>query len=91
MKLVLLMLGLIISSAGLADGKALHDAACLQCHASLGGGDPHKLYQRSERKVKTLGGLEKRVAYCMTAADVSWSKAEQKMVVEYLREQFYHF
>lgn len=91
MKAVLLILGLVISSASLADGKALHDAACLQCHASLGGGDAFKLYQRSDRKVKTLAGLEKRVAYCMTAADVSWDKTQQQMVVEYLREQFYHF
>jgi mono/diheme cytochrome c family protein len=91
MRLALLIMGLVLSSASFAQGKALHDAVCLECHASLGGGNPHQLYQRDDRNVKNLAALEKRVAYCMIAADVSWDKAQQQAVVTYLREQFYPF
>lgn len=91
MRLALLLTGLLFSTASLAQGKALHDTACLQCHASLGGSDPYQLYQRSDRKVKSLGGLRKRVKNCMLAADVNWDKAQQEAVVQYLRESFYRF
>ena len=91
MRLVLMLVGLLISSAGSAQGKALHDAACLQCHASLGGGNPHQLYQRSDRKVKSLDGLKKWVENCMLAADVNWDKTQQADVVRYLQDSFYHF
>lgn len=75
----------------MAQGKALHDAACLQCHASLGGGDANQLYLREDRQVKSLDGLKKRVAFCTKAADVSWNKAQKQAVVEYLRQRFYDF
>lgn len=88
---VLLFASLVFSSAAMAQGQALHDAACLQCHASLGGGNPNQLYQRADRKVKSLAELEKRVAFCMKAADVSWNKTQQQAVVQYLRSEFYRF
>lgn len=91
MRIWLLITGLLLSAASFADGKALHDAACLQCHASLGGGDPYQLYQRSERTVKSLDDLRKRVKHCMLAADVSWDKKQQEAVVQYLQSQFYRF
>ncbi len=87
----LLFIVLIFSSAAMAQGQALHDAACLQCHASLGGGNAYQLYQRADRKVKSLAELEKRVAFCMTAADVNWTKSQQQAVVQYLRNEFYGF
>lgn len=87
----LLFACLAFSSAAIAQGQALHDAACLQCHASLGGGNPYQLYQRADRKVKTLQELEKRVAFCMKAADVNWTKSQQQAVVQYLRAEFYRF
>lgn len=91
MRLALLLIALLASGAALAQGKALHDGACLQCHASLGGGDPDQLYQRDDRKVKSLEGLKKRVAYCSKAADVDWSQTQQNAVVDYLRQRFYDF
>lgn len=91
MRYLLLFLCLSFASAAMAQGQALHDAACLQCHASLGGGNPNQLYQRADRKVKSLPELEKRVAFCMKAADVNWSKVQQQAVVKYLREAFYRF
>jgi mono/diheme cytochrome c family protein len=82
----------LFSSAVLAqNGKALHDAACLECHASLGGGDPYQLYQRDDRKVRSLQDLESRLQHCMRAADVSWDRDQQKAVVNYLNSRFYRF
>ncbi len=91
MRLALMLVGLLVSAVSLAQGRALHDAACLQCHASLAGGNPHQLYQRSDRKVKSLDGLRKRVENCMLAADVSWNKTQQAAVVQYLQDNFYRF
>ena len=82
---------LSVSTVVLADGKALHDASCMQCHASLTGGDANSLYSRSDRKVKSLTGLEKRVANCAIAADANWTPAQQQQVIDYLNSGFYHF
>jgi hypothetical protein len=92
MRALLTVTVLLFSSVAMAqNGKALHDAACMECHGSLGGGDPHQLYQRSDRKVTSLQSLEKRVRYCMLAADVKWDSSQQKTVVDYLNQRFYKF
>ena len=92
MRLLLTSLAILFSSAAPAqNGKALHDAACLECHASLGGGDPYQLYQRDDRKVRSLQDLESRLQQCMRAADVSWDRDQQKAVVNYLNSRFYRF
>ncbi len=82
---------LSVSSLLLADGKSLHDASCMQCHASLTGGDGNGLYSRSDRKVTSLSGLEKRVANCAIAADANWTPAQQQQVIDYLNSRFYRF
>jgi mono/diheme cytochrome c family protein len=74
-----------------AQGKVLHDSSCLECHASLTGGQPNHLYIRSDRKVTTVEALEKRVIGCSAAADANWSPAQRQQVVEYLAETFYQF
>jgi len=91
MRFIGLLLGLMACAGVSAQGKALHDSACLQCHASLSGGDAYQLYQRPDRKVKTSQGLNKQVKNCALAADVSWSENERKAVVQYLKDSFYHF
>lgn len=90
-KIIVFAGGLLLSSMVYADGKQLHDTACLQCHASLGGGDPYQLYSRTDKTVKSLAGLEKRVSYCVKAADVSWTDQQKRSVVDYLNSTFYHF
>ena len=91
LKVFIAGLMLSVSSLLLADGKILHDASCLQCHASLTGADGNALYNRSDRKVKTLSGLEKRVANCALAADANWTPAQQQQVIDYLNSRFYRF
>lgn len=92
MRLLLTVLVIMFSSAASAQsGKALHDSACMECHASLAGGDPYQLYQRDDRKVRSLQDLETRLQHCMRAADVSWDRDQQKAVVDYLNSRFYRF
>ncbi|HAO23874.1 MAG: hypothetical protein CMH21_03250 [Methylophaga sp.] len=91
MRYLVTLIFLCVSATALAQGKQLHDANCMQCHASLADGQPNSIYSRSNRGVKTLDGLEKRVANCAIAADVNWTPAQQKQVVEYLNSQFYKF
>jgi len=92
MRLLLTSLIILFSGATLAQsGKALHDSACMECHASLAGGDPYQLYQRDDRKVRSLQDLESRLQHCMRAADVSWDRDQQKAVVDYLNSRFYRF
>lgn len=91
MRYLVAMLFLSVSATALAQGKQLHDANCMQCHASLTGGQPNSIYSRADRGVKMLDGLEKRVANCAIAADVNWTAAQQKQVVDYLNSQFYKF
>lgn len=89
---VFLILGLfVLSPQVMAQGKDLHEASCLQCHASLTGGKPTSLYTRADRKVKTLASLQQRVKGCAIAADANWSDAERESVVQYLRTTFYGF
>jgi len=86
------LLVLLMSTPLMAvDGKGLHDRACLQCHSSLTGGKPNTMYTRGDHKVKTLVKLRKRVKGCAVAADVSWTKQQREMVVQYLAMTFYHF
>lgn len=81
----------MLSPTVMAQGKDLHDAACLQCHASLTGGKPTSLYTRADRKVTTLAKLQQRVKGCAIAADANWSDAERESVVKYLSKTFYGF
>lgn len=91
-KVVFVTLGfLVLSPLVMAQGKDLHNAACLQCHASLTGGKPTSLYTRADRKVTTLPSLQQRVKGCAIAADANWTDAERESVVEYLSKTFYRF
>jgi len=91
-KSLYILLGLMaMTQIVLAQGQQLHDTSCLQCHSSLTSGKPNSLYSRSDRKVTTFAGLQKRVKGCAVAADANWSKAQHEEVVKYLQEKFYHF
>jgi len=91
MRFILLIMGFLLCAGVSAQGKILHDSACLQCHASLTEGKPEQLYQRADRRVKTLEGLTKRVKNCAIAADANWNEQQREAVVEYLNSSFYQF
>lgn len=92
-KVMLFMIAFAVSSPMMvmAQGKDLHDAACLQCHVSLTAGKPTSLYTRADRKVTSLAGLQKQVKGCAMAAGVNWTDAERESVVNYLSKTFYGF
>ena len=91
MRYLLALVFLGVSAVALAQGKQLHDSSCLQCHASLTGGQPDSMYSRENRTVNNLNELGKRVANCAIAADVNWTAEQQQQVVDYLNRQFYKF
>ncbi|MDH5357916.1 MAG: hypothetical protein OEY48_03245 [Gammaproteobacteria bacterium] len=90
-KAVLISVLLVVSTAVFAQGKDLHDASCLQCHASLTAGKPDSLYTRPDRKISSLSALKKQVQGCSVAADTNWTNAQHEAVVNYLAKTFYHF
>ncbi|MCU7800058.1 MAG: cytochrome c [gamma proteobacterium symbiont of Lucinoma myriamae] len=76
-------------AANPAHGKDLHDANCQSCHASLMGGDPDKIYTRSNRRVSSINGLKNQVTRCKTSVGVAWPDDQVQDVVEYLNTRFY--
>lgn len=89
--LIGLVVGIGLSSAVWANGKALHDAACMQCHTVLMEGDSSAIYTRGNRKVQSFKQLEQQVARCALVADTDWSANQRQQVVEYLAQRFYPF
>lgn len=90
-RLLTLWVMLCVSPLALAQGKQLHDSACVQCHSSLTGGHPDLMYSKADRKIASFEALEKRVGYCALAAGVSWSPEQVHAVTDYLNRQFYRF
>jgi len=92
MKWPLVAVGLLaISPSVMADGKGLHDQSCMQCHATLVGGQANNIYTRSDRKINSFQQLEGRVKSCAMAAGVDWQPREYQQVIRYLATTFYQF
>ncbi len=91
---ITILLGLFLSAqnvmaANPAHGKDLHDANCQSCHSSLMGGDPDRIYTRSDRRVTSIDGLRKQVTRCKTTVGVAWPEDQIEDVVDYLNTSFY--
>ncbi len=67
-----------------AEGKRLHDANCVSCHAV-------SVYTRQDHKVRSLDGLKQQVENCTHMAQKEFSSAERQDIVKYLNDQFYRF
>lgn len=91
MKVIWLSCLLLMPSLVLGQGNALHDESCLQCHASIMGGNANSIYTRSDHKVTSFPDLQKRVKGCAVAADANWSGKQRETVVQYLEKTFYRF
>lgn len=72
-------------------GKALHDKACINCHASMYGGDGSKIYTRSDRKVKSAAQLAARISACNANTGAGWFPEDEAHVGAYLNQQYYKF
>ena len=66
-----------------AKGKALLDRDCTSCHGS-------KVYTRPNR-IKTLGGLQKRVEMCSKMINKGYTSNDEDNIVKYLNQRYYRF
>ncbi|WP_324778894.1 cytochrome c [Thiobacillus sedimenti] len=72
-------------------GKALHDKACISCHASMFGGDGSEIYTRPDRKIKNAQQLAARIAACNANTGAGWFPEDEVHVGAYLNQQYYKF
>jgi len=73
-----------------AKGKALHDKNCVACHAGQYK-DPSKIYTRPDRRVNSVEGLMKQVAFCNKQTGANLSDDEVNDIIKYLNDTFYKF
>lgn len=65
-------------------GKKLHDAKCLSCHTD-------SVYQRKDRQIKDLEGLNQQIKACGHAAGITLEKSQADNLVKFLNETYYKF
>ena len=82
--LLLLVLPGLFSAQAASNGKILHSQKCMSCHKL-------EVYQRGNRKVKTLAALKARVSGCARMNRTGWSAQQVQQVVDYLNRSFYKF
>ena len=73
------------------NGQALHQARCTVCHETQFGGDGSGIYERSPRRVQSIEGLMKQVAFCNRQTRAGFNEHEVEDIVAYLNEVFYRF
>ena len=66
------------------DGKALHTESCSKCHDS-------SVYTKSDRKIKSLASLEKRVRGCDANIGSNLEPEELKAISKFLNSEYYKF
>ena len=96
-RLLLLFLALLPMSALAAPvgnpkiGQQLVEKSCIKCHAAMYGGNGSGIYTRSNRMVHNLKQLAARVALCNANTNTGWFPNEERDVVAFLNQQYYHF
>lgn len=66
------------------EGKKVHEANCLSCHND-------SVYQRKDRSVRNLDGLNQQINNCGHAVDATLGKTQINDLVKYLNETYYKF
>jgi cytochrome c5 len=74
-----------------AIGKALVERDCIACHAQRFAGDPDRMYQRPDHRVKTPAQLLTQVQACNTNLGKGYFPEEEEHIAAYLNLQFYRF
>ncbi len=89
MKTLLLATTLLTSALAFADedGKELHDESCLACHIAT---HDEAFYTRDNSKMGTLFDLRRQVSMCASNFELGWFPEEEKAVLDYLNNQYYH-
>ena len=73
------------------NGRALHQGRSTTCHEARFGGDGSGIYTRSPRRVQSVEGLMKQVAFCNVQTGAGLNEHEVEDIVAYLNEAFYKF
>lgn len=80
-----------LATADIKNGKELHDANCISCHAAKMGGDGTGIYTRDNSRIETYPALVKQVHRCRDSLGIPWPTNDVNDVVEYLNKNFYKF
>ena len=72
-------------------GQQLVEKSCIRCHAAMYGGNGSGIYTRPDRIVHNLKQLAARVALCNANTNTGWFPDEERDVVAFLNQQYYHF
>lgn len=86
-----LLLTTSLHAADLERGKDLHDGSCINCHASMLGGNGTGIYTRPDRRIESLTALQKQVQRCRDSLGMPWPSDQVDDVVYYLNKTFYKF
>jgi len=83
----LLFLPVFVISAEAADienGDDLHFENCTGCHQE-------NIYTRENRNVRSMERLGLQVRFCKDSLELSWFDEDVDDVVEFLKQNYYHF
>jgi mono/diheme cytochrome c family protein len=76
--------------ADLANGRELHHSKrCVACHTEKTQRDEAFIYQRDDRKVRTLFDLRRYVSLCNMELKLELFPEDERDVAAYLNQQFY--
>lgn len=75
----------------LSIAPALHEKACIGCHARMYGSDGSKMYTRDGRMLSNQLELLQRVSSCNATVNAGWFPEEEGSVAAWLNERYYHF
>ena len=81
----------IAHAADVDRGRVLHNENCLQCHASMYGGDGSTIYVREERRIESMQALTMQVKRCKNSLGLPWPEDQIDDLIAYLNATFYRF
>jgi mono/diheme cytochrome c family protein len=73
-----------LHAADVSHGKSLQQENCMRCHDDA-------MYTRDNRKVTSLGGLQKQVMRCEQSLGLQWFDDDVADVTQYLNATYYHY
>ena len=92
--LITFILNSVFSLSQAADierGRVLHSENCIQCHASMYGGDGSTIYVRDGHRIDSMPALIKQIKRCKNSLGLPWPEDQINDLVAYLNKTFYHF
>lgn len=65
-------------------GEILLKESCSACHGT-------EMYTRDSSKITNAFDLRRQISYCRNNLNVDWFPEDERLVVNYLNRNFYHF